>query len=315
MSNNYNTTIQSNNTDLQAILSKINDLPAMSTTTQAIPSIIVNSSTGLVTATATQTAGYVNAGTKSSTYQLAFQAAKTITPTTTSQIAVSSGYYTGGAVTVVGDSNLVADNIKSGVSIFGVAGTYQGADAVDTSQEDGLVTRTLTSYINNRITKIGTYAFYNCLSLKTVSCANVTTIEYSAFNTCRSLKTVNLPNVTTIGSSAFIGCRFSSVVFPKASVVNEAAFALCQSLQTASFPNLTSINTQAFSGCYRLVSLYLMGSSVCTLAALTAFISTPIYGYSASAGRYGSIFVPASLLTSYQTAAQWSYFSSRFVGV
>jgi hypothetical protein len=46
---------------------------------------------------------------------------------------------------------------------------------------------------------------------------------------------------------------------------------------------------------------------------LNVFNSTPISNYSASAGRFGSIYVPASLLTEYQTASRWSYFSSRFV--
>lgn len=72
---------------------------AMSTATQATPSITVSSS-GLITASATQTAGYVSAGTKSATKQLTTQAAKTITPTKSSQTAVSSGVYTTGAITV-----------------------------------------------------------------------------------------------------------------------------------------------------------------------------------------------------------------------
>ena len=96
MSNNYNSTLQSNNADLQAILDAINELPEA--VEQATPEISVGSN-GLITATA---------GDKSATHQLAFQAAKTITPTTADQIAVSSGYYTGGDITVTGDSNLVA---------------------------------------------------------------------------------------------------------------------------------------------------------------------------------------------------------------
>ena len=96
------------------------------TATQATPSVSVSSS-GLITASATQTAGYVTAGTKSATKQLTTQAAKTITPSTSEQTAVASGVYTTGAITVKGDSNLVAGNIKSGVSIFGVNGTYAGS--------------------------------------------------------------------------------------------------------------------------------------------------------------------------------------------
>ena len=101
---------------------------AMPTATQATPSISVSSS-GLITASATQTAGYVTAGTKSATKQLTTQAAKTITPSTSSQTAVASGVYTTGAVTVVGDANLVAANIAEGVSIFGVTGTHSGGSS------------------------------------------------------------------------------------------------------------------------------------------------------------------------------------------
>jgi hypothetical protein len=64
-----------------------------------------------------------------------------------------------------------------------------------------------------------------------------------------------------------------------------------------------------------LTSLYLTGSSLCTLAHSNAFGSTPIGGYSASTGTYGNIYVPTSLLTSYQNATNWTYFSSRFVGI
>lgn len=97
---------------------------ALPTTTQATPSISVDSS-GLITANSTQSAGVVSAGTKSSTKQLTTQAAKTITPSTSTQTAVASGVYTTGAVSVEGDSNLIASNIRSGKSIFGVSGTLQ----------------------------------------------------------------------------------------------------------------------------------------------------------------------------------------------
>ena len=90
----------------------------------ATPSITV-STAGKITASVSQSAGYVADGTKSSTQQLTTQAAKTVTPGTANQTAVTSGCYTTGAVTVKGDANLVAENIKSGVSIFGVTGNLK----------------------------------------------------------------------------------------------------------------------------------------------------------------------------------------------
>lgn len=98
---------------------------AMTTATQATPSIIV-STDGKITASATQTAGYVAAGTKTATKQLTTQAAQTITPGTSNK-TISSGRYLTGTQTIKGDANLVAGNIKSGVSIFGVAGSYEGS--------------------------------------------------------------------------------------------------------------------------------------------------------------------------------------------
>lgn len=95
--------------------------------TQATPGITVSSG-GLITASAAQAAGYVAAGTKSATKQLTTQAAATITPGTAAKTAVAAGRYTTGAVTVAGDANLKAENIKSGVSIFGVAGSLEGKE-------------------------------------------------------------------------------------------------------------------------------------------------------------------------------------------
>ena len=94
------------------------------TVAQATPSISV-STAGKITASATQSAGYVSTGTKSATKQLATQEAQTITPGTSDK-TIASGRYLVGTQTIKGDANLVAENIKSGVSIFGVAGTYEG---------------------------------------------------------------------------------------------------------------------------------------------------------------------------------------------
>ena len=108
------------------------------------PTISVSSS-GLITATtpnisvsfggnegyiytSTET-GNIQVGTSGYSYQateqLTTKGATTYTPTTTAQ-TISSGTYLTGTQTIEGDADLVAGNIKNGVTIFGVEGTYSG---------------------------------------------------------------------------------------------------------------------------------------------------------------------------------------------
>ena len=71
----------------------------VATTEVSAPSISV-SSDGLITASNIQTAGYVIAETKNATYQLDTQGEKTVTPSSSAQIAVSAGKYTTGDIVV-----------------------------------------------------------------------------------------------------------------------------------------------------------------------------------------------------------------------
>jgi hypothetical protein len=105
------TQLQENNATLSSLTDRVNaakDAAALLPDTsennvpeveQATPSITV-SSAGLITASATQEGGIVPAGTKSATKQLSTQAAKTVTPTRSTQTAVASGKYTTGAIKV-----------------------------------------------------------------------------------------------------------------------------------------------------------------------------------------------------------------------
>lgn len=108
-------------------LSKVT-VGAVAAATQATPSISI-STRGLITASATQSEGYVSAGTKSATNQMTTQSGKDVYPGTTRQLVVPAWRYTIGNIYVNGDSNLTAGNIKKGVSIFGVAGSYEGTSS------------------------------------------------------------------------------------------------------------------------------------------------------------------------------------------
>jgi hypothetical protein len=108
-------------------------------------------STGTNTLTLTKTvsvtpavvAGYVESGTAGNstidlTATVTTKAAATITPGTSDQ-TITGGTYLTGTQTISGDSNLQAQYIKSGVSIFGVAGALTAA----TVSQDG-TTKVLT---------------------------------------------------------------------------------------------------------------------------------------------------------------------------
>lgn len=56
--------------------------------------------------------------------------AQTITPGTEDQ-NIDAGVYLSGKQTIKGDANLLAENIKEGVELFGITGTYTGGDTVN----------------------------------------------------------------------------------------------------------------------------------------------------------------------------------------
>lgn len=134
----------------------VNPMPTGSLKTPTVNSI------GYVSS-GVQTAGYLGTSAISG-LQLSTQAAKTITPTTYSQTAVASGKYTTGAVTVAGDSDLIASNIKSGVNIFGVNGNYSGSGTFKNvtvqSNPSGWATQTATIPIPSDTKKITALSFY-----------------------------------------------------------------------------------------------------------------------------------------------------------
>lgn len=174
----------------------------------------------------------------------------------------------------------------------------------------------LTSVSLPNATTLRSEAFRGCSSLSTIDLPKVSSIGSAAFSGCSNLVNVNIPLVSIINTSTFQKCiSLSNIDWPQITYISSYAFYSCTNLTTASFINVSSIGSDAFKGCHNLISLTLGGSSVCSMYKYAyPFESTPIAGYSAVAGRYGSIYVPASLLTAYQTNSVWSAYSDRFVG-
>ena len=116
--------------------------------------------------------------------------------------------------------------------------------------------------IPSSVTSIGSWAFYGCSGLTSVTISNsVTSIGSYAFSWCSGIISVTIGNsVTSIGSYAFFNCSTLTTVTFSSSVtsIGDHAFYQCSALTTITIPNsVTNIGGQAFRECIGLTSITL----------------------------------------------------------
>ena len=97
----------------------------------------------------------------------------------------------------------------------------------------------------------------------------------------------------------------SQVSLPMCSFIGAYAFYYCRSITQVSLPVCSYIGDSTFYDCSLLSIITIGYSSVCNLRYSGVFGKTQI------TSSTGSIYVPASLVDSYKSAKNWSYFSTQ----
>ena len=164
--------------------------------------------------------------------------------------------------------------------------------------------------IPSSVTSTGTSVFSNCYSLESVSLpSDMTSVNGNAFNNCYALASVSIPSsVTSIGNSVFNNCyAIASVSIPSSvTSIGIGTFSYCYSLASISIPSsVTAIDAQAFNNCYGMAEYHFKPTTTPTLANTNVFT-----GIQSDCVMY----VPSASLTAYQTANNWSTYSSYMVG-
>lgn len=177
--------------------------------------------------------------------------------------------------------------------------------------------------VEDGITAIGPYQFYAYpTSISKLSLPNAVSIGDYAF-TASAIKGINAPLVTTLGNDVFNGSQLENIAMPNLASISKNSLRNTK-LSKAILPSCTSIGetslysntvltlldilggTIAAQSMWRssqLTTLILRAISVVTLSNVSALQDTK-YAVNGAGGAY--VYVPRSLISSYQTATNWS---------
>lgn len=156
---------------------------------------------------------------------------------------------------------------------------------------------------------VGSYAFQSCNSLQTVDLPVCEYVGYCAFDYCKSIQSINISNCKVIDYAGFGNLNvLKSISIPLCESIGTYGLNNCYALTSISLPLCSYIGNMGFYGCSSLSVAYIGTEldTVCVLNTVAALQNCP---------ALTSIYVPASLVESYKTATNWTYYSDKIFGI
>lgn len=192
-------------------------------------------------------------------------------------------------VNVSGGGGITADGVASGTE---PSGAVTISSDVTTIIERAFWKNTgMTSLVIQGSPYTGNYCFGQCTNLVSVIAPNLTALKYSYYNSAQY---------------TFQGCsKLETVVFPSFGnqVVDSYNFGNCPKLWGFDIYDVNKFGSSVFENGTLFTTLVIRRtSSVPQLSSTNAFSNTPF----ASNGSGGTLYVPSSMISSYQSASNWT---------
>lgn len=173
--------------------------------------------------------------------------------------------------------------------------------------ENGTTTHDVTNYASAEVTvNVPTPTDYLAALLGNALTSYVITsnsIKAQTFRSATSLTSVTFPaTLSSIGDYAFTGTGLAKAVLHTVTTMGTYAFSGITSLTAVDIGSSGEIKANTFNGDTALNVLVLRENSVTALANINALNNTPF----ASGKSGGTLYVPQSLISSYQSASNWS---------
>lgn len=170
-------------------------------------------------------------------------------------------------------------------------------------------------YENKDIESIKEYAFYYDMGVKSISLPKCKTIQQQSLCNCLNLKQLYLPSLTNItGQNHIQNSKMTELLFPKVSDNSMIPMAnFCYLLEKYDCGGGKQIMGSSLNNDYSLRIIILRKTtSIVALANVNAFNNcyhfhgTVNETYNPNGLKDGHVYVPRNLVSSYQTATNWS---------